>query len=359
MTNEINEFSEPELLQKQNDVRNKRKAKICMAGVTIFLFVNALLSQAVSSIFVEFVYNNSDFLQALLVKLLGIFGVGKTLSLTVAKNFFVSGGFTEFSGMIISVITLVAPAWLLSKLFKLPSSEAFPLNGGTVKHFLPVFGTMQLFVYFAGSFSSEIYNMIFPESTTDPGGFVDFSGTEFDVFSLIIRFLSVCVFVPLIEEYVFRGVIFGCLRKYGTLYAAVASAAVFGIAHSNPSQSVYALTFGLFSCFLTAVTGSIKTGVLSHAVNNFLSILTEQLSAYAPPSLYSLINGGIYLTTAFLGLVGLYYIVKKDGLYDSFSEICRKENADKKIFPGMSEIFVFPFVIYILIYAANVIAEAF
>ena len=147
------------------------------------------------------------------------------------------------------------------------------------------------------------------------------------------------------------------LRKNGTMFAVLASGAIFGIAHSNPAQSVYALVFGIFSAFLVVVTGNIRTSIIFHSVNNFTSIINEQLIAYIPENIFSIINCMVNIITILLGFAGLYIIAKKDGLCSDFFEKCHLENSSIKNFCGIKQILVVPFVFYVIFYAARIILE--
>jgi len=206
--------------------------------------------------------------------------------------------------------------------------------------------------------STELYEFLIPESKIHPGGFTDYSGMEFDGYALTMRIILTCVFVPLAEEYVFRGVLFGFLKRYGLMYGVFASAALFGIAHSSPSQSVYAFVFGLFSAFLTAYTGNIKTSVLYHGMNNLISVLNEHISAYSSPQAFDLFNGAYNIIMVFAGFAGLYLLAKKNGLAEEFSDKCRKQAEDNQKLCGMKDIFVVPLVLYVVIYAVGIVIQA-
>jgi membrane protease YdiL (CAAX protease family) len=82
--------------------------------------------------------------------------------------------------------------------------------------------------------------------------------------------LGTVVFAPVLEEVVFRGLLYGTLRRgLGWPAAAVLSGAVFAVAHG------YGLA-GFGSVFVSGVmwavayekTGSLLPGMAAHAVNN-------------------------------------------------------------------------------------------
>lgn len=341
-----------------NDIMNRRKAYTAMCFATLLLFTFTLVSSGLSYLVRNLLSANSSLLERCISRFIILFGVGKTTAVSAARQLILSGAFGETINMVFSLITTLIPTILFSKAVHLTSDTCFPSKGKTVSGFLFIYGALQLFVMVAGVLSTLLYDTFFPDSTVDPRGLTDFSGVEFNIYTLIIRILSVCVYVPLVEEYIFRGVIFGYLRRFGTMFAVFASGAIFGIAHNNPSQSVYALVFGIFSSFLVAVTGNIKTSVIFHAINNLNGILAEQIAAYLSEETAAIINCSVNFITVFLGFTGIYLIAKKDGLCCKFYDICKHESPQRTIHAGIREILVFPFILYCIIYALRVISMA-
>ena len=102
---------------------------------------------------------------------------------------------------------------------------------------------------------------------------MEYSGT------LPFLFVSV-VFVPLLEEVLFRGQIFGNFRsRYSTQKAVWASAVLFALFHGHPWTILVALPAGLLFAWLVVQTGSIIPSIISHAVLNLSSnVLILQLA---------------------------------------------------------------------------------
>ena len=98
----------------------------------------------------------------------------------------------------------------------------------------------------------------------------------------IFYLLGTCVFAPIGEEFVCRGVILGTLRKYGNWWAIFMTAALFGLMHMNFYQGPYALLIGMVLGFVTVKTGSIWCAVLIHMINNTWSCLSEVVAEYLP-----------------------------------------------------------------------------
>jgi membrane protease YdiL (CAAX protease family) len=92
------------------------------------------------------------------------------------------------------------------------------------------------------------------------------------------------VVTPIGEEFLFRGVLFTALQRYGAWAAVIASAAVFALAHGiNPVLPV-AFVVGVVTALLFRRTRSVWPGVVVHGVNNALAATAPLLLAAVVPS---------------------------------------------------------------------------
>lgn len=93
----------------------------------------------------------------------------------------------------------------------------------------------------------------------------------------------VAVFIPFVEEFAFRGLLFDALQaKWGDRVALVASSVLFGLAHVELTQSFskvpMIIVFGLGLALLRSRTGNLRASVLAHGVNNGLAVVLLSLS---------------------------------------------------------------------------------
>lgn len=96
---------------------------------------------------------------------------------------------------------------------------------------------------------------------------------------MFLAFFTLVVLAPIAEELLFRGYLYGKLRKYVSTWMAVLSTSLlFGIAHfwapGSPLQwAVMFDTFvlSIFMCLAREYTGAIWVGVLMHMVKNGLA----------------------------------------------------------------------------------------
>lgn len=84
---------------------------------------------------------------------------------------------------------------------------------------------------------------------------------------LLIFFVG--ILAPVCEEVVFRGAIFGGMKKEGNVFKAIlASGLLFGLLHMNINQASYAFVIGILLGFLVEATGSIFSSILFHVLVN-------------------------------------------------------------------------------------------
>ena len=102
---------------------------------------------------------------------------------------------------------------------------------------------------------------------------------------------------PIVEEYIFRGLLLRRTLVFGEKAACCFTAAAFGLMHMNLYQFFYAFAIGLVLARVAVYTGSIRTGILLHiGINLSGSVLM--------PLLEGLPEIGMWLVTAFfLGIL--------------------------------------------------------
>ena len=114
---------------------------------------------------------------------------------------------------------------------------------------------------------------------------------------LLIGVLALAIFPAIMEELIFRGVIFNGLKKFGYKKAIVISALLFALIHMSIQQTVYQIIIGLFLAYALYITGSLLASITMHFVNNFCILLITY---------YALINGLDTTTTATFSTVSDY-----------------------------------------------------
>ncbi len=79
---------------------------------------------------------------------------------------------------------------------------------------------------------------------------------------------------PICEEFTFRGMIFGGLRRSGNVLGAlVLQAVLFGLMHMNLNQMCYAIVIGIAMGLLVEATGSIVASCVMHIMINSSNVI--------------------------------------------------------------------------------------
>lgn len=123
--------------------------------------------------------------------------------------------------------------------------------------------------------------------------------------NLGLELVSAVIAAPLLEELLFRGLIFKRLRGYlSPVPAIVISAAVFGLFHGNLVQFVYAFIIGVLLGFVYEKYKTVWAPVAFHVGANFLSVLITEL---LPQRYMTVVN--VVLAMA-VSLVIMVYLIK-------------------------------------------------
>lgn len=101
--------------------------------------------------------------------------------------------------------------------------------------------------------------------------------------AFVVLLLAGGLLVPFGEELLFRGVLYGWLRRYGMIVAVPISAVVFGLFHGINIVLLSATVFGVLSALLYEKSGSIWPSVVAHMINNTASFLLMRVFGETPP----------------------------------------------------------------------------
>lgn len=161
-------------------------------------------------------------------------------------------------------------------------------------------------INFFGGLGIEFYSYREAAAGVDaPSGITDF----------VVSAVRTAVVPALIEEFAFRGVVLGALRKYGDGFAIAMSALLFGLMHGNFTQVPFAIIAGTALGFICVVTGSIWPSVILHFCNNFISVVYG-VAVAAAGTRSVLVSSVITYGIIFIGAAAfvVYLIRNKNGL---------------------------------------------
>jgi membrane protease YdiL (CAAX protease family) len=130
--------------------------------------------------------------------------------------------------------------------------------------------------------------------------------------ALIAASIFVCVIAPIVEEFFFRGFLFGALRRLriefagrqlGTWVAAIVVGILFGLAHLGSAPLHYLIPLGFLGfvlCLLRWRTRSLYPCIALHSINNALALGVSQLH-WSGGEVVALIVGSLLVIAAVTG----------------------------------------------------------
>lgn len=130
---------------------------------------------------------------------------------------------------------------------------------------------------------------------------------------IILGYVNIALVPAFIEEFAFRGVVLGFLRKHSDSFAVVASAILFGLFHGNFVQIPFAFIGGLMFGFLLVKTNSLLPGMIVHFINNAFSVTLDILvtSNALSENSVNLIYTAILIAVSIIGIICAIILVKK------------------------------------------------
>lgn len=123
-----------------------------------------------------------------------------------------------------------------------------------------------------------------------------------------LNLVLLAVIPAIVEELIFRGIIYNGLKQYGKVTAIVVSAVLFSLIHGNIDQTVYPFLFGLILAYIMFKTDNIIYSMLAHFINNAI-VLTFNFIYTLNPSMIENVSVNEYLTAKYVLLAILFMIL--------------------------------------------------
>lgn len=230
--------------------------------LSIFAAISVLVYIIGSGIFVAVFQGLFSFLSEL-----------KGFDYSVFQSKWNSAEFQYLFEVLYSVLIVGGPFFLLGFLFRKKGVVAdIPLNKPQNLKNLPLIILGGFGLCLAGNIITSYINIIFSAISGIELKMPEMPETPHNAGGIFLFYLSTAVVPALIEEMALRGIIMQPLRRYGDLFAIIASAAVFGLMHCNLLQIPFAFMAGMVIGFAVIVTESVWTGVIIHFLNNAFTV---------------------------------------------------------------------------------------
>lgn len=144
------------------------------------------------------------------------------------------------------------------------------------------------------------------------------SDLETNILTFIVSTFITSVTPAFAEEFLFRGVILGKLRKYGDGFALLISSLMFALMHCNIGQIPFAFIGGIVFGFATIKTNSMLPAILIHGFNNLISCFMGEIGLIENEFLSMLLPNIIFAIMFLLGIIGFLILIKSDMLLFKF-----------------------------------------
>lgn len=151
---------------------------------------------------------------------------------------------------------------------------------------------------------------------------VNFNNSSSSLLNNMLYIVSTSIVPAFAEEFAFRGIIMGTLRKYGDVFAIIASSVLFGAMHGNITQIPFAFILGLILAFVDCKTNSILPSIVIHFTNNFYAVIIDILKneGFIAKADFYIIHYIIITAFCSLGLISFFYIVKRNKNFLNISD---------------------------------------
>jgi membrane protease YdiL (CAAX protease family) len=93
-------------------------------------------------------------------------------------------------------------------------------------------------------------------------------------YEFILAFICVVILPSIVEELIFRGIMYGELRKISVLWAVILVSVLFGAAHGQLNVAITTFAMSLVMCFTREkLTDSIWAGMVLHFIKNAIGFV--------------------------------------------------------------------------------------
>lgn len=202
-------------------------------------------------------------------------------------------------GVAVKTLSLFLPFFFLGLLLKIQFKEVFRPTGHSLRGYFSFF-CLGIAVYLFLTFFSTTFYMVFHVNWLQ-GNLAD---QAFQTGNLFVKGLDIFYFmilVPVVEEFVFRGVILKTVSKLGGIFGLVCSSLLYAVYGFGRSDLILVLGVGIFLSLLAMVYQSIFPSIVAHIGIN--AILLYSLFI---PNGYTWILGIIAVIVYAFTLYGIY-----------------------------------------------------
>lgn len=211
---------------------------------------------------------------------------------------------------------------LMIFLSKIPDSPVAPIKRVTPKQFGGLVLVSLALLYLTNFIGIGLNHVMGMLRGKEAGNLLDNALTG-------MRPLTVLIFGvligPVLEEFIFRGILLRKLRRYGEGVCIFASAFLFASFHGNIGQLFYAFALGALFAYVTLRSGRIRTAVLLHMLINFVGMFLSMVITESGSELIINLYGLLLVVMIIAGTAIFMHRIKMVRLRCGTSPLSQKE----------------------------------
>ncbi len=128
--------------------------------------------------------------------------------------------------------------------------------------------------------------------------------------TLAFELVSSAVFTPVLEELVFRGILFTRLKSMmPRVMAVILSSFIFAVIHFNIVQFIYALMIGILLAVLMECAGNLYAAAAGHMAVNALAVLRTETGLLGQTVAGDVFSWSVSLILLVIGMILLYIYI--------------------------------------------------
>ena len=172
------------------------------------------------------------------------------------------------------IFILLFFVWALRGTYGLGNNFSKLFERDNRREILYIFLINILFAFVVVAFFSSfdvLYGSLYPDSVP----MLDFTLESMDSFTFLLEAISSIIFAPILEELIFRGVLFNRLKiRTGVIAAMLISSTIFALGHEF-GGIISAFLFGMCMCIIYLKTDNILMTMSIHFINHLVAVFLE------------------------------------------------------------------------------------
>ena len=167
------------------------------------------------------------------------------------------------------------------------------------------------FVSVAVVFAASVVGSLFTSSVKAFEVFGEDTTATITPASFLVKLLVLVVLPAFLEEILFRGVILKSLIPHGKTSAIFLSALLFALIHRHPTKFVYSFAGGIVIGYFVTEYSSIWIGILVHAINNLIALVSLSVYNICSEKVYAAYNAALSILIFGGALVAMPILILK------------------------------------------------